>query len=352
MKALIVFLVLACSAAFGQTPKITATVSSATFQNLNNAPGGPTVVMPRSLLSVFGENLSSSTSTAESRPLPKTLAGVQLIVANSEGEEPALCGDPKYTERNRNIYCETPVELYYVSPTQINFVVPNSYFTGTVRILLVKDGVRHTNLGTLREAGFYMTISAQKSFLFEVGFDCPALSTTEAAVNVPCGYARQRTDPNQITLGAITDGVGNLITTANPLRPGASMTIWSTGLGHVRRRTDGLMEAENSAVGVRFGIVLPVEEWSKIPGHQFYDRLTGVSVPFVKPSFAGEAPQFPGLDQVNVAFPGCQDTGYRVTVESRYDVRVSLHSGNATAPMSNVVTAPMVVKPGDIDCKF
>lgn len=295
--------------------------------------------------------MASSTSAAESRPLPKTLAGVQLILADWRNEEdPAWCADPKYAGRNRNIYCETPVELYYVSPAQINFVVPESYFTGTVKILLVKNGVRYTDLGTAREAGFFMTIDGCQSFVFEVGFDCPAVFTTEAAVNVPCGYARQRTDPDQITLGAITDAGGNLITTANPLRPGAPITIWSTGLGLMRMRTDGLTETEDPVL-VRFGVVLPVEEWSKFPWHRFYDRLAGLSVPFTEPTFAGESPQFPGLDQVNVVFPGCLDTGYRVTVEKRYDVRVSLHSGG-TAPTSNVVTAPMVVKPGDVDCRY
>jgi uncharacterized protein (TIGR03437 family) len=83
-------------ATFGQ-PIIDAVVNAASFM-----PGGA----PRSLQTIFGSNLATSTATANIVPLPTTLGGVTVTIGS------------------------TQVPLLYVSPTQINFQAPTELSTG------------------------------------------------------------------------------------------------------------------------------------------------------------------------------------------------------------------------------
>jgi uncharacterized protein (TIGR03437 family) len=69
------------------------------------------VVAPDSLGSLFGPNLAATTASATSLPLPLTLGGVSLSVQDSAG---ATASAP----------------LLYVSPTQINFLMPSGLATG------------------------------------------------------------------------------------------------------------------------------------------------------------------------------------------------------------------------------
>ena len=85
------------------------------------APVG--VVAPASLGSIFGANLASTTQQAISQPLPLSLGGVSLTVQDSAGNS---AGAP----------------LLYVSPGQINFLMPPGMATG-VATFTITNGVRH-----------------------------------------------------------------------------------------------------------------------------------------------------------------------------------------------------------------
>jgi uncharacterized protein (TIGR03437 family) len=90
------------------------------LQNTPVTPGQPTInaivnaasfiggASPRSLQTIFGSNLATTTAMATTVPLPTTLGGVTVTIGS------------------------TQVPLLYVSPTQINFQAPTALSTGPV----------------------------------------------------------------------------------------------------------------------------------------------------------------------------------------------------------------------------
>jgi uncharacterized protein (TIGR03437 family) len=83
-------------------------VSAASF-----APGG--ALAPESIASAFGQRLVSYTEVAPSQPLPTTLAWTNVVVMDSA----------------RII---RPAPLFFVSPTQINYIVPTGSATGPATV--------------------------------------------------------------------------------------------------------------------------------------------------------------------------------------------------------------------------
>lgn len=67
------------------------------------------------MMAAFGTNLATSVQVANTIPLPTTLGGVSLIAKDRLG-------------------IETPVPLFFVSPTQINYLMPATVFPGKVTI--------------------------------------------------------------------------------------------------------------------------------------------------------------------------------------------------------------------------
>jgi uncharacterized protein (TIGR03437 family) len=80
-----------------------------------SAAGSQRTLAPESIASAYGVDLASATAFAASRPLPRELNGVQVSLAGKDGS----------TQK---------AELLYVSPQQINFVVPSQAKTGNVEI--------------------------------------------------------------------------------------------------------------------------------------------------------------------------------------------------------------------------
>jgi uncharacterized protein (TIGR03437 family) len=83
-----------------------------------NSASGDSVIAPGSIASAFGRQVGASTAQATSLPLPNTLGGVSVDVTDSA-------------------HASGMASLFYVSPNQINFVVPDAAKTGaaTVKIL-------------------------------------------------------------------------------------------------------------------------------------------------------------------------------------------------------------------------
>jgi uncharacterized protein (TIGR03437 family) len=96
------------------------TISAASFEANALAPGA--------IVSAFGAALSTGTEASTSVPLPTTLAGTSVRVRDSAG-----------TERTAG--------LFFVSPNQINFVIPEATATGAAT-LTVQSGAG-TSTGTL-----------------------------------------------------------------------------------------------------------------------------------------------------------------------------------------------------------
>src|SRR5215471_19201885 len=107
MKAIILSAIL-CAAASAQTPVLM-------FENAATAAGGP--LAPDSAVSLFGSALATQTATAPGVPLPTTLGGVSIDVTDSANTTRAA-------------------GLFFVSPTQINFVLPAGTAPGTAQVRL------------------------------------------------------------------------------------------------------------------------------------------------------------------------------------------------------------------------
>ena len=101
-----------CDARAPSAPSLPAiaTASSASYDF-----GGP--VAPESIVVTFGANLSTATVTAQVTPWPLSLGGVQVNVTDAQG-------------------VTRSAPLYYVSPTQILYLIPAGTPAGTAQIAI------------------------------------------------------------------------------------------------------------------------------------------------------------------------------------------------------------------------
>lgn len=110
-----------------------------------NAASFSTNVAPGSLASVFGTNLTfPARSAAGPFPWPESLAGVELRVGGQRAQ------------------------LLYVSPAQVNFLMPANVAPGTANLTLTADGVSVTNTATVGAVApgiFYDTASGYGAIL-------------------------------------------------------------------------------------------------------------------------------------------------------------------------------------------
>ena len=87
------------------------TSASESFTNANAASFVAGALAPGSIVSAFGTALAASIASAASLPLPTSLAGTSITVRDAAG-----------TSR--------PASLFYVSPTQINYAIPDQTAIG------------------------------------------------------------------------------------------------------------------------------------------------------------------------------------------------------------------------------
>lgn len=229
MRLLIAALVLAASlsAQDANAPSYTADgiVNGASF-----APG----LAPNTIVSIFGTNLSWGTETVSSADfdggiMPTNLGGVQ-------------------------VYFEAwPAYLYYVSPLQVNLLVPSSLLPGTFQFWVDRQG---TN-------GSVVTVTLQDA--------APAM------FEYPYGTV------------IATHLDGTLCDTAAPAIGGEIVSLWATGLGNTYPKLqDG---------------VLPLGAQPLFPMSAFGVAIDSVPVDPGLILYAGVAPGFAGLYQVNLQLP-------------------------------------------------
>jgi uncharacterized protein (TIGR03437 family) len=223
-------------------------------QIVSSADFAPGWLAPNTIATVFGKGLSYSTrvlqaSDIDSGTLPFTLPGTGVSV---------LIG---------GVFAN----IFYVSPTQINFLIPVILRAGPTDFQIVLDGL----------AGPIVPIVLQAA--------APALF--------------------QINLTAIATQVdGSLVTSDAPAHAGDIISIYATGLGDA---TPPVMYS-NVAMGA-----------APLKWMQEFSLLLGGAA--IDPSFvlyAGLAPGFAGLYQINVRLPGGLD--------ANPDLQIGL--GNAVSP--------------------
>ena len=248
-----VLLVLVCAPTVrGQAPSITS-VTNAALPGVDS--GG---LKPRSIATIFGSSLADSpVSTAP--PWQTQLGGVEvhLVVL------PWFTSGVETQCATTDLPCELVADLLYVSPTQINFLVPDvsvsAYAKGLtalqVRIVLIRDGVRFDSydFGSLSAfASFFLNPSSDLA-VFQAGWDCDfSLSPSEPQA---CGFSQSPGGQGyRVLIGAVTDASGSLITSQNPVHQGQPIVLWATGLGPLS--TDGVtgLLEQKSPANVTFGV--------------------------------------------------------------------------------------------------
>jgi uncharacterized protein (TIGR03437 family) len=200
---------------------------------VNSANGSPDSLTPNALATLYGSNLALDTAAVSlndipSALLPTMLAGVRVIVGGFFAS------------------------LLYVSPTQVNFLMPVSLVPG------------QTDISVLR--GITRTPTVQITLLDAA----PALFVANSAI------VAQHAD-------------GNPISPDSPAHPGEVIVVYGTGLG----RTD-----PSQVEGYVPRLPAPIALLD-----QLQVLLDGQAVPPESIWYAGIAPGFPGLYQINVQLP-------------------------------------------------
>ncbi len=234
----------------GNVPGAAASVSAASFVG--------TELASESIIAAFGTGLATSTQSVSMLPLPTTLAGTSVKVKDSAGvERPAL--------------------LFYISPTQVNYQLPEGTATG-MAMVTITSGDGKVSTGT-------PLISSVAPGLFSANSDGLGVAAATAV--------RMKADGTQISEAvAQFDPVQNkFVTLPLDLGPeGEQVFLILYGCG-IRFRSN------LSAVLVKIG---------------------GVDM---EVQFAGPQGFFVGLDQINIPLPrslaGRGDLDINLTVDGK-----------------------------------
>lgn len=203
---------------------------------VNAASAHPTALAPNAIATIFGKDLSFTTRALSGEDIR---AGVLPTALPGTGV--------------RVLLDRIPAHIYYVSPTQINFLVPSILTPGTVDVQVDRQG-RYGQ-------AVQVTIATSSPALFQI-------------------------DP-QYALVARPDG--SVVTRDQPARPGDIVILYANGLGLTRPRF-------NSGQLVTFAA--PLDRLSDfqitISGHRIHSSAI---------LYAGGAPGFAGLYQINLRLP-------------------------------------------------
>jgi uncharacterized protein (TIGR03437 family) len=214
--------------------------NAASFAPITNS------VSPGEYVSLFGSGLSPVILQAQSLPLSTNLGGVQLS-ANGR-----------------------MAPLGYVSPTQINFLVPYATTENYLTLQVINNGVpsnKVTVYTNLTSPGVFALTQNGGSFAPGIG---PA---------------------------AVTHADNTLVTPANPAKAGETLQLYVTGLGLVTpRAVDGVAASTTTLSTVDAAVVVDIQDQNF--------NLYAASV-----AFKGLAPGFVGLYQVNFVVPSGVPSG-------------------------------------------
>jgi uncharacterized protein (TIGR03437 family) len=220
-----------------------------------NAANYVQTIAPDSLAATFGTQLSSTTATATALPLPLTLMGVTVMVNNLSAP------------------------MLYVSPTQINYVVPTNVDPGTA-VIKVMNGANVLATGTV-------AIDTVSPSIFTVGANgkgAPAAQTTFDGVSFQAV--------------ANADGSARALSVGTASRPNY-LVLYGTGL----RRRSSLSNVSVTIGGMRADV-----------------------------SFLGAHSSLAGLDQMNIKLPqelrGRGNVDVIVTIDGKTANTVGINIGN------------------------
>jgi uncharacterized protein (TIGR03437 family) len=223
--------------ALQQPPTFPQNGIAAVFGGSANAP-----IAPGSVIAIYGSQLASDSAVPTGSPLPGSWLGTQAFI--SGGNNVLL-----------------PLPLYYVSPGQVNAIVPYEVQTNVPLELLVERG----------------TAASQP-----------------VSVNVAAAGPALYGGPGAVTDYPASGAAPYTVTASTPAHAGDYLVIYGLGFGAVTPAVadGGLPSGLSQASGAQVQI-----------GSQT-----------VQPLFAGLTPQYPGLYQINVVVPTGTGTGSAVSV--------------------------------------
>lgn len=201
---------------------------------VNSASNSPGALAPNTIATIYGANLSWDTrvlgvNDISANYLPIALAGVHVIVSGYAAA------------------------LYYVSPTQINFLIPSDLLPGDTTLFVVRDGMAGPVV--------HVQVTETAAALFKMN------ATTVIA----------------------THADASIITENSPAHPGEIIVLYATGLGPT-------VPAQISGQVASTPAKIQLED-------QFRVLLNGTAVEPRKILYAGITPTLAGLYQVNVILP-------------------------------------------------
>jgi uncharacterized protein (TIGR03437 family) len=215
-------------------------------------------VSPSSLATLYGSNLAAGITQAGALPLPTTLGGLTLSVTDATG-------------------AQLPATLSFVSPNQVNFVLPGGAALGDATFTASNGSTPQTATTVIQNVA--PTLFAMNS----KGTGVAAAT----AIEVPTAQPQQQTPVSVFQCGA--SGC-----TSVPINVAVSGTVYLSLYGTGIRNLSSLTNVQVS--------------------------VNGVNVPV---QFAGAQPSFPGLDQVNVSLPAALSGAGNASVVLTVDGQVS-----------------------------
>jgi uncharacterized protein (TIGR03437 family) len=213
----------------------------------------PDIAAPDSILAGFGLNLTNTTAAAETLDLPTTLGGVSLNIRDSTG-------------------AERPAGLLFVSPGQINYVVPKDTASGaaTVTSNFTTGQTTAQTFGTLQ-------IAAVSPGIF---------TANQSGQGVPSAYTiHAKPDGSQVLESVYLASAAGFVPNPIDLDPATDnvfLVLFGTGI-----RGRSALSAVTATIG---GVNLPV-------------------------AFAAAQGTFAGLDQINILMSPPQTLKGRGTVD-------------------------------------
>ena len=234
------------------------TVSAASFS--------AAAVTTEGIASAFGESMSSRTEVSNTLPLPTELGDVKVYLTDAN-------------------MVERPAPLFFVSPTQINYLIPTGTVPGEAKVVIVSKGA---------------VVSTGNVTIAEMA---PALFTANSdGKGAPAAYAvRVKSDNTQST-----ESVAQFDPTQNKFVP----------------TPINLGPPDEQVILVLFGT-----------GIRYYSSMNKVSAKIAgvetAVDYAGPQGQFVGLDQVNLRIPRSLIVGGEVdlilTVDGKPSNPVRIH---------------------------
>jgi uncharacterized protein (TIGR03437 family) len=245
---LVLLIVCALLGAEKPEPRVAPFYSAASIVNAADNQSGE--LAANTIGTIYGANLAYGTAAISSSDIRN---GLLPIVLGDDETQVFIAG--------------SPANLYYVSPTQINFLVPPD--------LLALPAPVYVTVDSLRGPIIKLTLGPAAPGLFQ-------LDAANAIATLPNG---------------------NVLTPCAPAQPGDTVVLWATGLGP----TDPQVIYDQ----------LPTSAAPLANGANLSVLLNGTPVPAQSVSYAGIAAGFPGLYQVNFQLPMSTGANPEIRIQVR-----------------------------------